>query len=180
MANNFDLRELEALYQIFLDQKSDEINRYLSRKVEDYTADLYIQILLAWDSYYNSYSPTVYKRTGRTEAGISPTSVKRVGNKFIASVEFDNNNMYHDESARFGSQKTYGHSYAMIDVGWEDRSLKPDKYRYSYYDGANMTAKAIKAMRAVLPEWIEIEIKVANNKWMTGEQRSYYGSMNKR
>lgn len=177
MANNLDLKELEVLYQIYLDKKSDEINAYLASKVEDYTVQLYLQIMMAWDSYYKSYTPKVYVRTGDTEKGISPEKVKRVGNKFIASVEFDNDYMYHDESAMYGSQKTYGHAYAMIDIGWEDRNLKPQKYRYSYYSGYNMTSKALKTMRAILPDWIEIEIVTRNTNWLGGRATSAYGAM---
>ena len=171
--SNISLKELEALFQIYLDQKSDDINRYISKEVENYTTRMYLAIMMEWDAYYNSYTPVVYKRTGMTERGINPTKVRREGDKFIASVEFDDSMMYHDDSLTIGSQKTYGHSYMMIDMGWTDVNLKPNKYRYAYYEGYGMTARVVNKMKSMLPDWIELEIKISNSSWTSSNARSY-------
>lgn len=170
--SNFNLKELETLFQIYLDTKSEDINRYISKQVEKYTVEMYLAVMMEWDAYYNSYSPVVYNRTGMTERGINPTKVRREGDKFIASVEFDDNMMYHDGNP-FGSQKTYGHAYMMIDMGWSDSSLKPKKYRYSYYEGYGMTARVVKAMKSRLPDWIELEVQVNNSSIAGGNSRNY-------
>lgn len=171
--SNFDLRELEVLYQIYLDKKSEDINRYMAKQVEKYTVEMYLTVMMEWDAYYNSYSPVIYKRTGMTERGINPTKVRREGDKFVASVEFDDSMMYHDDNAVRGSQKTYGHSYMMIDMGWSDMNLKPTKYRYAYYEGYGMTARVVSAMKSRLPDWIELEVKINSSKWTNDNAREY-------
>lgn len=179
MANNLDLKELEVLFQIYLDTKSEELNRYISKEVEKYTIMLYMEVMANWEAYYRSYKPKVYVRTGTTERGISPTNVRREGAKFIASVEFDDGMMYKDTSIRYGSQKTYGHAYAMIDIGWEDRNLKPQKYRYAYWDGAGMTERAIREVRRKMPDWMDVEIVTRSNKWLGYERTSAYNDINR-
>ena len=84
------LKEIEDIFQKYLNGKSAQINNHIRRQVEEYTAELYVQILIQWDSYLRSYTPKMYQRTGNTARGINPTNARKEGDKIIASVEFEN------------------------------------------------------------------------------------------
>lgn len=177
---DFDLREIEALFQIYLDKESAKINKYIQKQVSEYVAMLYLEIMRGWDSWYSFYKPRVYKRTGRTERGIDMVRVRKQGNKYVASVEFQDSMMYNPRRYFYGSKKTQGHSYAMIDLGWQDSSLK-SKYLYSEFDGWGITEGAIARVNAKKPDWLEIEIVASDNLNSSNRNRaSQYRAMNRR
>lgn len=138
-----DLRSLS-------DSLKPEIKRYNDQQVGLAVSDLKSQasmllgdINALWRGYENSYSPTVYRRTGKTRMGFSLSDVRTTGTGPSTRIEIDlildDEMMYHD--SLFGGSK--GHSFMLISEGWDAPGLRAyrggnDTYRLTTFDGVGI------------------------------------------
>lgn len=99
-----------------------------------------------WQEYYGSYTPKVYRRTGKTLEGIKLGIVKRDGAiGFQVVVTFEDKNMYHNSYVNKGQPK--GHSVMLISSGWHSKNLEKRigvRKRFTSYKGYNYLGKVIK------------------------------------
>lgn len=103
---------------------------------------------LVWDEYLASYQPTVYRRTGKTRAGIqlNPSVSTTYDGRYVVKLEFKNSNMFDSRSNR--------HTYLSIDKGW---NYGGKRYMYDYYEGFDLIAKTIGRVERIIPAWMSIE-----------------------
>lgn len=135
-----DLRSLS-------DSLKPEIKRYNDQQVGLAVSDLKSQasmllgdINALWRGYENSYTPTVYRRTGKTRAGFSLSEPRVTGSGPTTKIEIDlildDEMMWHN--SLFGGNK--GHSFMLISEGWDAPALRAyrggnDTYRLTTFDG---------------------------------------------
>lgn len=124
---------------------------------------LYRCIQAQIDLYYNSYEPTVYKRTGNLKRALYAqdlADIRIVGNTLRISVGFHNNLAYENNldgvywNDGHGNDTwfpIYGkhHSYVpvLMEFGWHSRRLAAmigqDVYRLTYFEGTGMIQRGI-------------------------------------
>lgn len=135
-----DLRSLS-------DSLKPEIKRYNDQQVGLTVSDLKSQasmllgdINALWLGYERSYTPTVYRRTGKTKAGFSLSEPRITGSGPTTKIEIDlildDDMMWHD--SLFEGRK--GHSFMLISEGWDAPGLRAyrggnDTYRLTTFDG---------------------------------------------
>lgn len=92
-----------------------------------------------WKRYQDSYTPSIYRRTGKTMDGIKVTKVKKDGAiGWQVIVTFENEKMYH--KSYIGLNQPKGHSIMLIDSGWRAKKLEKRigvVQRFTRYKGFN-------------------------------------------
>jgi hypothetical protein len=107
-----------------------------------------------WLQYQASYSPTVYRRTGKTLDGIKITKVKKDGLfGWQIMVTFEDKKMYHSSYVSMSQPK--GHSVMLIDSGWKSKKLEKRMGiipRFTRYKGYNYLGQ-------VMEEYLKVKHK---------------------
>lgn len=141
---------LKAIQRDFEARLTVAVNTELKMEMEKYGRLLEKQIKSEWESYLNSYTPTVYKRTGATSGSIKYSGTQGTAQSGMTAT------------VNYGSQaydrytKSYRIPFEAIDKGW---SYNPSgTYRYHYYEGSNMTSKIIANVESRLPNYIKLEM----------------------
>lgn len=132
------------------DSLKPEIKRYNDQQVGLAMSDLKSQasmllgdINALWRGYENSYTPSVYVRTGKTRMGFSLSEPRITGTGPSTRIEIDlildDDMMWHDSI--FGGSK--GHSFMLISEGWDAPALRAyrggnDTYRLTTFDGVGI------------------------------------------
>lgn len=128
-------------------------------ELEKYGKILQSAILRVWDNYMNSYTPVVYKRTGRTRQGIILDKNVKVGanGKLEIAVQFLDSYMDRYETITGEKRNTF----LAIDEGWVIDTDKP--YNYGYASGQDLTGQIRDTIESLLPDYIHFEFVGVGN-----------------
>lgn len=132
------------------DSLKPEIKRYNDQQVGLAMSDLQSQasmllgdINALWRGYENSYTPSVYRRSGATKAGFKLSEPRVTGSGPNTRIEIDlildEGYMWH--SSLWGGSR--GHSFMLISEGWDAPALRAyrggnDTYRLTTFDGVGI------------------------------------------
>lgn len=129
MANN----NLDLMLEKAIKAKAEKIIREEVRKLERITR-------IVVQGYYNSYTPSVYDRTGGLLNSIVSGSVKKEGRRISAEVSFDNS-ASHPSLFKGHPQ---GYTPILINNGWHSAKLEArigEVYRLTRYEGYDLVGK---------------------------------------
>lgn len=96
-----------------------------------------------WKGYENSYTPTVYRRSGAVGEGFSLSEPRVTGSGVTTKIEIDlildDGLMWH--SSLWGGQRA--HAFMSISEGWDAPALRAyrggqDTYRLTTFDGVGI------------------------------------------
>lgn len=122
-----------------------------------------------WRMYYNSYKPTVYRRTGNTALGIKMTGIQKdgvIGYKQI--ITFEDEKMYHRSYVHPGQPR--GHALMLISSGWKSKKLEErigKRPRYTQYRGFNYLGRVKKEYLDVRHKGVSFRISWRGNDNLT-------------
>src|SRR5690606_21269015 len=121
-----------------------------------------------WKRYQDSYTPTFYRRTGKTMDGIKITKVKKDGAVgWQVMVTFENDKMYHN--SYIGMSQPQGHSIMLIDSGWRAKKLEARigvVPRFTRYKGFNYLGQ-------VLEEYMKVKHKRVSVRFVWTGKENY-------
>ena len=138
--NPLDLKykNTNLTYRQILQKETRRLKDILQKKIED---------------YYNSYSPTVYKRGqhgGNLRDALSVDDVCTVsanGMKLIMNININENAIHNsilDDSE--------ANAFWLINDGWQD------VYRFGYYEGAHFVEDAVEEFESTSKYGIKVEV----------------------
>ena len=114
-----------------------------------------------WRRYINSYTPSVYVRSGDSEKSIKVGDVKKIGyNEWGISVYFDNDLAYHDSVV--GKNQPQGHAIMLISTGWKARQLEKRigiRQNFTRHKGTGYLYKVSEKYNSVKHRGISLEIQ---------------------
>lgn len=114
-------------------------------------------------NYLNSYTPTVYERTGNWMESVRISPVTQVGNYLQASIYFDNALANHP--SLFGGEP--GYVPWLMEVGWHWRDDKqPRTYRLSDFEGTHYIAKAVERFNSENRHGIKVTVTYNGKKYI--------------
>ena len=142
-------KKVHASIESLSNSLKPEIKRYNDQITQGHVSDIKSQasMLLGdvnalWKGYENSYTPTMYRRSGATRAGFSLSEPRVVGEGQSTRVEIDlildEGLMWH--SSLWGGERA--HSFMSISEGWHAPALETylgkEVYRFTKFDGAGI------------------------------------------
>ena len=133
--------EIKRLNDTIVSNEMSDIESQASRLLRDINS--------MWAGYENSYTPTMYERTGATKSGFSigRPRIENEGGKPVVKIDLilDDGSMWHDSV--FGKGYSKGHSFMLISEGWRAPALEKYKggpiYRFTYFDGVGIVDSLI-------------------------------------
>lgn len=129
MANN----NLDLMLEKAIKAKAEKIIKIEVKKLESITKSVV-------QGYYNSYTPSVYERTGGLLSSIASGSVKKEGRRISAEVTFGGS-AYHPSIFKGHPQ---GYTPILINNGWHSAKLEAkigEVYRLTHYEGYDLVGK---------------------------------------
>ncbi len=106
------------------------------------------------DEYYDSYTPTQYKRTYSFKNSLRIETVKQEGDILSVRIYFDESMAFYE--SLFGGED--GYVPRLIDEGWTWKDTTAGAYRLSNYEGFGFVDKAISEYEKDNPYGFKIEV----------------------
>jgi len=160
--NNLD-DWINAIAREIKREAEKEINKEFKKTVVIYAEMFNEAIHREWDTYLSSYAPKVYDRTGMTSAGILVDDTPKVNSDGTvqASVEFVDVFMKRTDVLNNRPR----HVFMAMNDGWGNKSLREGDvgYRYLGFEGLHILEKVEKEIKALLPDYINLEIEWDGN-----------------
>lgn len=109
-------------------------------------------------SYYSSYSPTVYQRTGNTVDSLRVTPPRRLNNsEWSIGIEFDPSLANH--YSYIGEDQPDGYTPWLLEVGWDIRDkIGYDAPMFTHHKGTKYITKAVERFNKDNPYGLKISV----------------------
>lgn len=124
-----------------------------------------------WQSYLGSYSPRMYKRTGKSLQAIKLKGIKNHGGgMYSIELTWENSLAYHDSyiyKQGYTSTNQKGHAIMLIGTRWHSKKLeavyRKQIYRHTYWawngSGGNYLDAVVNQYKAVADKRINVEVQ---------------------
>jgi hypothetical protein len=134
-----------------LTQEARRLERYMKEELQ---------------SYFNSYEPTVYKRTGDTVRSIEVKEPRKLGlNSWGIEIGFDEDLANHD--SYIGDNQPQGYTPWLLEVGWDIRDKIPyDAPMFTHHDGTQYISKAVERFNRSNPHGMVITVYKDGKKYI--------------
>jgi hypothetical protein len=137
------IKDLEKWIKTNHGQKSTLDENQIRKVLSEAGQELQRLMIVELDAYYQSYEPTVYKRTGNTVDSIRVGNPKKISiNEWSLAITFDEGLANHP--SYISADQPDGYTPWLLEVGWniEDK-VQPSRPMFTKHSGTHYITKAV-------------------------------------
>ena len=148
MATFNSIKELENWIKSKHGQNAVLNEQEIVRVLSEAGQELKRLMIAELETYYMSYEPTVYKRTGATVDSIEVGKPKKLSiNEWLLEITFDESKALH--RSYIGEDQPDGYTPWLLEVGWDIRDkVQPERPMFTNHPGTHYITKAVNKFNA--------------------------------
>jgi hypothetical protein len=170
LATFSNINELKKWIQTTHGQKASLDETHIKQVLTEAGQELQKLMIEELDAYFQSYTPTVYERTGNTVNSIRVGQPKKISiNEWSLEINFDDALTNHPSV--FGQED--GYTPWLLNTGWKTKlDATLDNEHFTRFKGTNFVTKAVNRFNDNNKHGLKVEV-LHNGQDVTGRVYSY-------